>query len=88
MKTRNPRRIPREDATLVQGICNTARVDTTSEPPGRNARTGAPVIASMSGFRIEATRVEPWNTLYPTPVSSGDGNFLYPPQGKVLNAEC
>ena len=33
---------------MVQGICNTAGDDTTSEPPGRNARTGAPVKASMS----------------------------------------
>ncbi len=41
-------KIPREDAILVQGVCNTAGNDTTSEPPGRNAWTGAPVKASMS----------------------------------------
>ena len=34
---------------MVQGICTPAEDDTTSEPPGRNARTGAPVKASMSG---------------------------------------
>ena len=72
------RRIPREAATLVQGSRNTAKTDTTSEPPGRNARTGAPVKASMSdGYAV--TRVEPWNTLYPTPDLSGDGIFLLSP---------
>ena len=34
---------------MVQGICNTAGIDTTSEPPVGNGRTGAPVKASMSG---------------------------------------
>ena len=50
MKTRDPGKIPREGAILVQGIRNTAGDDTTSEPRGRNAPTGAPVKASMSGF--------------------------------------
>ena len=47
-KTRRFRRIPREDATLVHGSRNTAQTDTTFVPPGRNARTGAPVKAPMS----------------------------------------
>ena len=47
-KTRIPGKIPREDATMVQGGCNTAPDDTTSEPPGGNIGTGAPVKASMS----------------------------------------
>ena len=59
---------------MVQGICTPAEDDTTSEPPGRNARTGAPVKASMSdGYAV--TRVEPWNTLYPTPDFQGVGLF-------------
>ncbi|MBP3479230.1 MAG: hypothetical protein J6K03_07085 [Oscillospiraceae bacterium] len=62
MKTRRFGKIPREDATLVQGICTPAGEDTTSEPPDGNVWTGAPVKASMSGFACEATRVEPWNT--------------------------
>ena len=33
---------------MVQGICNPAVSDTTSEPQGRNALPGAPVNASMS----------------------------------------
>ena len=41
-------KIPREEATLVQGFCNTAACDTTSEPPGGNTGTGTPVKASMS----------------------------------------
>ena len=79
-KTRNFRRIPREDATLVQGSRNTAKADTTSEPLGRNARSGAPVKASMrDGYAL--TRVEPWNTLYPTPdFRQGMGLFLCPPR--------
>ena len=43
-----PGKIPREDAILVQGGRNPAGNDTTSEPRGRNAPTGAPVKASMS----------------------------------------
>jgi len=62
MKTCVFGKIPREDATVVQGICTPAESDTTSEPQGRNALPGAPVKASMSGFDSEATRVEPWNT--------------------------
>ena len=48
MKTRADRKIPREGATLVQGIRTPADSDTTSEPQGRNALTGAPVKAPMS----------------------------------------
>ena len=47
-KTCIPGKIPREDAILVQGVCNTALDDTTSEPPDGNIGTGAPVKASMS----------------------------------------
>jgi len=47
-KTRGPGKIPREDATLVQGICTPAENDTTSEPQGRNALPGSPVKATMS----------------------------------------
>ena len=32
----------------MQGICNPAAVDTTSEPQAGNGLPGAPVIASMS----------------------------------------
>ena len=60
---------------MVKGFCNTARYDTTSEPQGRNALPGAPVKASMSGSAGRATRVEPWNTLYPTPDFQGVGIF-------------
>ena len=48
MKTCVSGKIPREDATLVQGIRTPAGDDTTSEPQGRNALPGAPVKASMS----------------------------------------
>ena len=41
-------KIPREAATLVQGIRTPAENDTTSEPHGRNAMPGSPVKASMS----------------------------------------
>ena len=33
---------------MVKGICTPAWIDTTSEPPVGNGRTGAPVKASMS----------------------------------------
>ena len=48
MKTCGPGKIPREDAILVQGICNTAEDDTTSEPQIGNGLPGAPVRAPMS----------------------------------------
>ena len=41
-------KIPREDATLVQGIRTPAENDTTSEPQERNVLPGTPVKASMS----------------------------------------
>ena len=41
--------------------------DTTSEPSVGNGGPGAPVKASMSDSESAVTRVEPWNTLYPTP---------------------
>ena len=50
MKTCFSGKIPREVAVLVQGIRTPAGEDTTSEPQGRNALTGAPVKAPMSGF--------------------------------------
>ena len=50
-KTRLRSKIPREDATLVQGIRTPAAVDTTSELTVGNGCSGAPVTASMSdGF--------------------------------------
>ena len=52
----------------MEGSCTPARRDTTSEPQRRNALPDAPVTVPMSGgFMETATRVEPWNTLYPTP---------------------
>ena len=48
MKTRGSGKIPREDAILVQGVRTPAGDDTTSEPRGRNAPPGAPVIAFES----------------------------------------
>jgi len=44
-------KIPREEAILVQGFRTPADADTTSELPGGNTGTGAPVIASMSDGR-------------------------------------
>ena len=68
---------------MLRGSCIPADGDTTSEPHGGNAMPGAPVKASMSdGYAV--TRVEPWNTLYPTPVLSGDGVFLYPAPGPLV----
>ena len=79
-KTRAPGKNPREDATLVQGICTPAENDTTSEPQGRNALSGAPVIASMSGF--DSSKQPGWNrgiqTCIPPLTSQGEGFFLFP----------
>ena len=44
-----PGGIPREKATLVQGFCIAAGIDTTSEPQAGNGLPGTPVTASMSG---------------------------------------
>ena len=64
-----PGGIPREKATLVQGFCIAAGIDTTSEPQAGNGLPGTPVTASMSG----GVQPQPgWNRgilplLYPTP---------------------
>ena len=63
---------------MVRGVCTPARIDTTSELPVGNGWTDAPVTAPMSDGLLTVTRVEPWNTLYPTPVLSGDGIIFYP----------
>ena len=47
-KTCIPGKIPREDVTLVQDVCNTALDDTTSELLTGNGQTGAPVTVPMS----------------------------------------
>ena len=47
-KTSVSGKIPREEFTLVQEFRTPAGNDTTSELPGGNSRTGAPVKASMS----------------------------------------
>ena len=86
MKTRGPGKIPREVAILVQGSRNPAGDDTTSEPRGRNAPTGAPVTVPMSGFPWEATRVEPWNTniCIPPLIHSGVGIFYTLPKAEDM----
>ena len=60
---------------MVQGFCTPAFCDTTFEPWVGNAPPGAPVKASMSDGHSSVTRVEPWNTLYPTPDLQGVGIF-------------
>ena len=63
----------------MKGLCTPARPHTTSEPSVGNSRSGAPVKAPMSDSFFETvTRVEPWNTLYPTPDPSGVGIFYLP----------
>ena len=77
-----PGKIPREDAALVKGTRTPAESDTTSEPRVGNVPPGAPVIASMSGSGFRGNQggtVEYCFLLYPTPDSSGDGLFFYPP---------
>jgi hypothetical protein len=82
MKTRADRKIPREGATLVQGIRTPADSDTTSEPQGRNALTGAPVKAPMSdGFcRNQGGTVEYF--CIPPLIFQGVGIFYTFPAGR------
>ena len=51
-----PRKDSQRGCRLVKGIRNTAGDDTTSEPQGRNALTGAPVKASMSGSILKSNQ--------------------------------
>jgi len=84
-----PRKDSQRGLCLVQKACNPAVDDTTSELRGRNAPPGAPVNASMSDG-CAVTRVEPWNTLYPTPDEfSGDGIIFIPsPNWVMQNSKC
>ena len=61
-------KIHQRGAHLVQALRTPAGEDTTSEPWGRNAPPGSPVIASMSDGenRNQGGTVE--YKLYPTPV--------------------
>ena len=64
----------------MRWLCNTAEADTTFEPPVGNSRSGAPVIASMSGTAMRCNqggtvRYIIYN-VYPTPDFSGVV-FLY-----------
>ena len=65
---------------MVQGFCNPAEDDTTSELQGRNALPGAPVIVPMSDgiCRNQGGTVEYCNDCIPPLILSGDGYFLYP----------
>ena len=83
-KTRRSGKIPREGAVLLQGSCNPAGVDTTSEPWVGNGPPGAPVNAPMSGSVHAATRVEPWNDFIIPPLSfQGVGIFYTFPVFKI-----
>ena len=66
-----------ERLRLVKRSCYRCILHTTSEPSVGNGRTGAPVKASMSGKACLATRVEPWNTLYPTPDFIRGWDYFY-----------
>ena len=85
MKTCVSGKIPREDATLVQGIRTPAGDDTTSEPQGRNALPGAPVNAPMSGgfqIRNQGGTVEYCNYCIPPLIFQGMGIFYTFPTSK------
>ena len=86
MKTRLPGKIPREDATLVQGARTPAGEDTTSEPWGRNAPPGAPVIAPMSGLaRGNQGGTVEYFVSHPCIVRGWDYFYTLP---KLGNEEC
>ena len=72
---------------MVQWLCIRKPADTTSEPPGGNAGTGAPVKAPMSDgeSRNQGGTVE--YICIPPLIFSGGGYFLYLPQYRG-NAKC
>ncbi len=41
---------------MLKWLCKTALRSTTSEPPGGNSGTGAPVIAPMSGSAMRCNQ--------------------------------
>ena len=61
--------------------------DTTSEPPGGNARMGAPITASMSdgASRNQGGTVEYF--CIPPLIRQGMGLFFAHPDGMVVNSE-
>ena len=86
-----PEKAAQREARLVRGFCKTASHDTTSEPPGRNARMGAPITASMSdGFvRNQGGTVE-YFVSHPCFVRGWDYFYAFPTIGKckIQNAKC
>ena len=77
-----PGGIPREKATLVQGFCIAAGIDTTSEPQAGNGLPGTPVTASMSDgvCRNQGGTVE--YICIPPLIFQGVGIFYTSPQFK------
>ena len=72
----------------MQWLCIRKPADTTSEPPGRNARMGAPITAPMSDgeSRNQGGTVE-YDCIPPLSFR-GWGIFIPSPIAGVLNAEC
>ena len=68
---------------MVKGICTPAWIDTTSEPPVGNGRTGAPVIVPMSdgASRNQGGTVE-YFVSHPCFVRGWDYFFTFPASGK------
>ena len=76
-------KMPREEPFCCDGSAPLPLCHTTSEPPAGNSRTGAPVIAPMSGGGHTATRVEPWNTFcIPPLIFQGWDFFISCPNSK------
>ena len=83
MKTRVPGKKPREGAILLRGSCDPAPDDTTSEPHARKCHAGRTRYSANEWYALRTTRVEPWNTLYPTPdLVQGMGIFYTFPTKK------
>ena len=74
---------------MVQGICNPAVGDTTSEPPGGNTGTGTPVNASMSdGLRRNQGGTVEYFCIPPLIVQGVGIFYTFPSIGEMQNAKC
>ena len=81
--TRSGRASQRE-IQLGARVLYAPRNDTTSEPSVGNSRSGAPVIVPMSGGAIRNQGGTVEYLCIPPLIFSGDGYFLYLPQGFPL----
>ena len=73
---------------MVQWLCDRRPVGYHFGAAGKKCPDGCAHYSANEWLPMEATRVEPWNTLYPTPVFQGEGFFYTFSPKPPLEGRC